>query len=253
MRSPWYSEKISPYLSLYLNYKLNFNDQNGDTVMPITSTMVTLGGTPCDNPIYWVETEVENRYYPTEFDLFRDQCEKKDSSYISVNNKLELFPEMNEYDVQKYSGVFDTLTEQPFFDSMVPNAQANKEDQQYRLWARPTIQMLDTCSYTVDEVTDTLENSFISESTRILRAFRIIMFITLGLTAGSLAVIGVITFRCTAKGSNSCCLRVWKQVLPQVVWTVLAAMFILITVAQGRYTDYFTILKPVSQLDSCIP
>ena len=72
MRAPWYSEKISPYLSLYLNYKLNFNNHhNGDTVMPITSTMVTLGGTPCDNPIYQVEMETENKYYPTEFDQYR--------------------------------------------------------------------------------------------------------------------------------------------------------------------------------------
>ena len=75
---------------------------------------------------------------------------------MNVNNKLELIPELNEYQVQKYSGVFDTLTQQEYFEKQVPNAQENKEDQLYRLWVRPTIQMLDTCEFTLSEVSDTL-------------------------------------------------------------------------------------------------
>ena len=35
---------------------------------------------------------------------------------MNVNNKLELIPELNEYQVQKYSGVFDTLTQQEYFE-----------------------------------------------------------------------------------------------------------------------------------------
>jgi len=60
-----------------------------------------------------------------------------DSRYEVMTLDLETRP--NEYDIQTLSGVYDTLSNMPFFDNYEPKAVEEKQTYFYDFWARTTL------------------------------------------------------------------------------------------------------------------
>ena len=118
-------------------YKLSVDEQ------PITTTRMTLRDEtePCLNPNeldYFIQ---DDDYYATERIVRQPTCTSSDTrSYDFESILTEPLYDVNEFMVQRYSGVLDTLEDLPRYSETVPNYLTTKSDNYYNLLTRQTVQ-----------------------------------------------------------------------------------------------------------------
>ena len=97
-------------------------------------------------------------YYPLEAVTNQDDCQPlpTEHSGTAVDNRYDASSELsvlpNEYEVQKVSGVYDTLTGMPSYYTYVPEPRELKSTLYYDMWTRTTLDFEVGCSY--GEVSD---------------------------------------------------------------------------------------------------
>lgn len=113
----------SPASSGYLY--LVFSKEAGESNAPLQQIKLETG-VPC---MYTDlknshETDKEISYFPTEFDVSTDECDEFDTSmkggdtrYRDLGDKYQW--SINEYDLQKNSGVYSTMKELPYSDELM--------------------------------------------------------------------------------------------------------------------------------------
>lgn len=124
-------------------------------------------GVPCaftDNKSHPASGNPEQVFYPLEKYGMEDSCQSFFTGPMAgtaVDNRyyglLADIRQPTEYEIQKNSGVFDTLEDMPYFDKYVPDAQNTKESILYSLYGRPVLYFAANCENSIEKAIDLLE------------------------------------------------------------------------------------------------
>ena len=93
---------------------------------------------------------------------FADSAQNQNAGGVAVDSRYQNIANVdtlpNQYDIEKESGVFDTLKSLPAYSSYVPNAKRRKEGYSYDLWARPTLQYDANCATPINKAISMLSD-----------------------------------------------------------------------------------------------
>ena len=93
---------------------------------------------------------------------FADSALNKNAGGVAVDSRYENIANVdtmpNQYDIEKESGVYNTLESLPAYTHYVPNAKKKKEEYSYDLWARPTLRYDANCATPIDKAISMLSD-----------------------------------------------------------------------------------------------